>query len=1343
MRRLDPEAPAPHFVSSLQVANPKGAPNILLSTNVFAPVKFSPPEFRINDQTADQAFWVSVTLAKSPLAPVDVLIDPASAERGSMTITSLTFDANTWDQPQYFVFEPSEDSPRGESYNLVFTLTSSDDAYNGLETYFQVTDERQKRGEDLSHPLEIRELPFLDSRDTAQYTHIYNYDCSEWGDSGNAPDVVYLYQPKKDIVLDINLCESTYDSKVFVLRNGDQDNVFGCNDDICGYQSRLRIKLLAGDDYFIIIDGYDGDSGRYVLQIREITGLAVEKIPPGEVDETLNPLPELPPLETASDVELLSLALTNCDLRPVFSPAVDSYSCTMPPGRPETSVTYATANMASTVQVINQSLQNGRRRVLEDGDATEVEANDVTASTGGYTQLQLQEGQNRVIITVMSPDLERQRSYEVVVKLMSEARETRLKSLTVKEDGPSGLLSSLLPPFSFDHFEYEAAIAWRTEALWFAVEPLSKNPHVTVAVGGQVAIPVRLQLPLSLPLALPHRWSEQIASAPHRIRPTLPHPDRNFSSQVLQWRDVGMGGEPGPLSASVPIQSGRSAMEIKVTAADGETTAAYSVSVSRETRQPAGEAVNCEVTAWGPWQPCSRQCGGGVQLRKREVSVYPRNSGLACPALVDERMCNEFACRLDCSVSPWGQWSQCSTRCGDGFQIRTRYVLDFPSGGGGQCPDLTEQRPCEIPPDECFRDADCRLGAWGIWTECSAPCGGGTQTRERAVVSPQLGNGRPCSVTQEVRPCNVHECDSECQVTDWGRWGPCDSACGPGEQHRWRSVVGVPSNGSPAQCPALRESRPCTSPVCLPGQQPYPSDTSQDVVPGSSPPPSYSLDSISDDEGMFRDLPGRIEPPKHRWLIYGFGACSSTCGGGVQTRTVQCARIEGEGWEISDPRACETEGAGPQPSSTRACNVEACEGATSLVSEWQSCSATCGWGARERAVSCKGLLGLLLPRSSCLQEKEEAFEPCATNDCPRSEPYWRLGSWGRCSVHCGGGTASRDATCIDPLLNAETTPERCGPPPSPLERPCNTRPCRVGVWRAGPWGSCSSTCSSKGSMSRDVRCVALDSDGEQPLDDRECLATGAAKPKDTAQCGKVSCGGCGAHSRCSGNGACWDAKLVHSDAEPGHTACACSPGFLGDTCEVPPGCLSGVVDSAGRCCSGAVGRRGQCCTSGAAVDFEGQCCKSGVLDACGVCDGPSIAVDVAGSCCPGPLDAAGLCCPSGHLDECGVCDGDGTTCALVLDLVFVLSPALELSNLLDTGDGRRFLEEEAKAFVAEKLGLRGGGSVSPESGTAKVTEIHVFETGHDFVLNAQVEYRNGHRLLCPLAGQGLTRPFGV
>ncbi|VDD75088.1 unnamed protein product [Mesocestoides corti] len=54
--------------------------------------------------------------------------------------------------------------------------------------------------------------------------------------------------------------------------------------------------------------------------------------------------------------------------------------------------------------------------------------------------------------------------------------------------------------------------------------------------------------------------------------------------------------------------------------------------------------VNCEVSAWSSWSPCSQQCGKGNQTRVRTVTREAVNGGDQCPLLMESRACKGHLC---------------------------------------------------------------------------------------------------------------------------------------------------------------------------------------------------------------------------------------------------------------------------------------------------------------------------------------------------------------------------------------------------------------------------------------------------------------------------------------------------------------------------------------------------------------------------------------------------------------------------------------------------------------------------------------------------------------------------
>ena len=127
----------------------------------------------------------------------------------------------------------------------------------------------------------ILSLPHSSTGTTVGYTDDYDEICPYSGST--SPDVVYSYTPIVDILVDITLCNgSDYDTKLYIYENAVTPGTpFACNDDTCpGYVSELTdLQLYSGNTYYIVIDGYSGASGNYVLDMTEVA-------PPAPLDCT-------------------------------------------------------------------------------------------------------------------------------------------------------------------------------------------------------------------------------------------------------------------------------------------------------------------------------------------------------------------------------------------------------------------------------------------------------------------------------------------------------------------------------------------------------------------------------------------------------------------------------------------------------------------------------------------------------------------------------------------------------------------------------------------------------------------------------------------------------------------------------------------------------------------------------------------------------------------------------------------------------------------------------------------------------------------------------------------------
>ncbi len=131
-------------------------------------------------------------------------------------------------------------------------------------------------GEDFATAYVITELPFSDSGTTVGYADDYDLPYSD------GADVVYSFTPASDILFSVDLCESSYDTKLAILLEGDPDPV-AYNDDSCGAQSSIaNVTLTAGVTYYIVVDGYGSSEGDYVIAA---DGEAIAPPGPGETCE--------------------------------------------------------------------------------------------------------------------------------------------------------------------------------------------------------------------------------------------------------------------------------------------------------------------------------------------------------------------------------------------------------------------------------------------------------------------------------------------------------------------------------------------------------------------------------------------------------------------------------------------------------------------------------------------------------------------------------------------------------------------------------------------------------------------------------------------------------------------------------------------------------------------------------------------------------------------------------------------------------------------------------------------------------------------------------------------------
>ncbi len=133
-------------------------------------------------------------------------------------------------------------------------------------------------GDTCAEALAITSLPYADTGTTTGYVNDYDEVCPYTGST--APDVVYVYTPAAEVIVDITLCvgDTDYDTKLYVYENTcpDPGNYFACSDDACSapyyssYVSEVTgVTLTGGNSYYIVVDGFGTNSGTYTLEVTE------------------------------------------------------------------------------------------------------------------------------------------------------------------------------------------------------------------------------------------------------------------------------------------------------------------------------------------------------------------------------------------------------------------------------------------------------------------------------------------------------------------------------------------------------------------------------------------------------------------------------------------------------------------------------------------------------------------------------------------------------------------------------------------------------------------------------------------------------------------------------------------------------------------------------------------------------------------------------------------------------------------------------------------------------------------------------------------------------------------
>jgi len=528
---------------------------------------------------------------------------------------------------------------------------------------------------------------------------------------------------------------------------------------------------------------------------------------------------------------------------------------------------------------------------------------------------------------------------------------------------------------------------------------------------------------------------------------------------------------------------------------------------------------DCEFSAWSEWSQCPPFQSQSQRSRSRTIVQQPENEGLACVGALEETIACEYShLKVDCTLSPWKEWGPCSRTCGGagGWKERSRVIEELAAGGGVQCTGgLNEIESCLEGPEICpgYEAVDCQFGAWGEWSE---PDPDYQRKRIRKIVQMSLHGGDPCSGPMEEAD-STPPVRTDCVVSAWTEWEACDRSCGGGQSYRHRQVQRFPQAGG-TPCPKdLKVTRSCNSQSCdgedcMVSEWSVWGDCSSSCGAGQHSRSRHiiRLRSIHGlgcalELGMTQSCEGPLDCGKLDcfWGDWSeWSGCTCSCDGGQKTRTRHVAQAPAGGGlpcQESDKEQI-------APCMTQKCSETNCrDGQWGDWSDWSGCSVSCGGGVtfRRRRVE--------VMANHCGEEpvgknSEVGYchvgVPCSRPiDCELSQ--WQ--AWSACSGTCDGlqhrarvvkvygrGTGEwckgglRETAPCNPA-QGEALPEGCGPGPA--------EDCVFGEWEA--WKECSVTCGG-GEHTRSRSIVQNAKNAGIPCN---------GPLKEVSECARQSCGG--------------------------------------------------------------------------------------------------------------------------------------------------------------------------------------------------------------------------------------------
>lgn len=149
---------------------------------------------------------------------------------------------------------------------------------------------------------------------------------------------------------------------------------------------------------------------------------------------------------------------------------------------------------------------------------------------------------------------------------------------------------------------------------------------------------------------------------------------------------------------------------------------------------------------------------------------------------------------------------------------------------------------------------------------------------------------------------------------------------------------------------------------------------------------------------------------------------------------------------------------------------------------WGGCSVSCGGGYQYRTVTCRRSDGVNMPDAACAGvSKPATSQSCNTHSCYSYS--WYTGSWGSsCSAYCGSGTYYRSVYCRR-SDGTQVSDAYCDG-----SKPSTSTSCTASCyWSYDSYGGCSTTCGT-GTQTRTATCMSNDTGSYHAIGSSYCTS---------------------------------------------------------------------------------------------------------------------------------------------------------------------------------------------------------------------------------------------------------------